>query len=280
MEYKIIATLSTIPSRICFLKPVIDGMMSQSLPPDEIHLQIPKYSTKENCAYEIPDFFRNFDRLKIIYHDKDWGSATKWLPALIDNNQSKILLIIFDDDCLYPQDAIERLVAAHKRASNIVYCFSGGKLSGCLINKFCIANKPKLNALTIIKSTAKDIPVDTVQGFGMILLAPSIISKKVLVFLKLQALNTFSDDILLSSVLERQKIKRVQLAGQNIPTALGHAAINPIHGEGRLIKMTIKTFVWSKKHLEVWKSHKFVAKKPNKIKEIVKKSLLKIKALN
>ena len=62
---KLIVSLTTIPSRINLLEPVLDSLLNQTVKPDLIYLNIPrKYNRFDNCS-KIPSFIKNKERVRI-----------------------------------------------------------------------------------------------------------------------------------------------------------------------------------------------------------------------
>lgn len=254
---KLIATLTTLPSRIAFIEPVLESMLSQSRPPDEIHLQIPNHCLKEDRGYQLPAFLKNYPQVKVMKCDKDFGPATKWLPALNYLAGEKALLLVMDDDCYYPPSMVEKLLRHYEHDVNRVYCSTGGVLKGTDIQEFQVDRFKHHGALTIITDNKKSLSVDTVQGFSLILFDVNLVAEKASM-LSTYDISGLADDILLSGLFEQSKISRIQIAPYQVPVPLEQAEINPIHGEGKLTKMTLETFIWVQQHLKVWTDYTFV----------------------
>lgn len=256
----IIASLATIPSRIKFIQPVIESLLNQTYPPDEIHLQLPHYCVKEQAEYEIPEFLEKYEKVKIRRIDKDFGAANKWLPAIEECKVRNTSLIIVDDDCFYPRDAFFRLHERYKVNVKQAYCLSGGKLFGSKIQSLRVGKSLRRNTLNFLISISNDIQVDTVQGFGGVLFDPSLISDVLLERLKGSDLRSYNDDILLSSLFESCLIDRVQVVTPQLPIPLPQASIHPIHGHGRLKEMSFAAFRWIKKEFNIWDAYEFLDK--------------------
>ncbi len=270
---KIIATLTTLPSRIEFLEPVLESMLTQTRPPDEIHLQLPALCKKENIEYRLPDFIHSMDKIKIQNHPHDFGPATKWLPALRYLQGEEVLLLIMDDDCFYPETMVEQLLIHAESDSSKVYCSTGGILSGPLVQSFEVQPEPKENSLTIITENEKLISVDTVQGFSLILFNTQLIDFSLIQSLEHEEVLPLADDILLSSLFEILEVERIQVAPYQVPQPLDQAEINPIHGKGNLSRMSLNTFLWTQKRWNLWPDYTFKMKKksfPKKVRDKLK----------
>ncbi|MFT7196086.1 MAG: hypothetical protein ACI83W_000436 [Marinoscillum sp.] len=252
---KLIVSISTIPSRIAYLEPTIVSLIKQSVAPDEIHLQLPKFSGKEHCEYSIPSFFEKFKNLHVKWHDRDLGSSTKWFyPVKYLSDEEQTLLVIADDDCLYDHISLARLVEKITASTNTCFCYTGGQMSRLpeVVKSFQV--KPWLikNSITILSENQTDIEVDTVQGFSLFIVRPYWFRSFDFGVVESLDWPSLSDDIVISGILEFLSISRVQLGPYSLPEVLPQSEINPIHGDGRLIIKTIEGINALKQHLGIW----------------------------
>jgi hypothetical protein len=129
---KLIISLTTIPSRINLLEPVLDSILNQTVKPDLIYINIPvKYNRFENCS-EIPKFIKNKEKVKIHYLDKDYGPATKFIGSLLNSEISKDdVIIVTDDDVIKRPHWISKLLLCHK--PNKICCFEERNLGKNII---------------------------------------------------------------------------------------------------------------------------------------------------
>ena len=79
----ITVSLSTIPSRVEKIYPALKSLLDQTMPPRRIYLAIPPFSIREQKAYKIPEALLSCPAIQIIDAKKDWGPASKLIPALI-----------------------------------------------------------------------------------------------------------------------------------------------------------------------------------------------------
>ncbi len=257
---KIIVSLSTIPSRIRHIEPVIRSLINQSVPPDEIHIQLPKYCIKEQRGYDIPAFFKDYEQLIVNVPDKDLGSSTKWFyPLQYLKNENNTFLIIVDDDCSYQEDSIELLLKRLSEDENCCYCYTGGIIPRLpqKVSNFSVSNISINNTLSIIENNNSDIKVDTIQGFSMFILSPFWFRNfDYSIFDSLSILDQ-SDDILISGILEFHNISRIQLGPYKLPEILSHNQLNAIHvDEKRFLRITINAIEFLQIHLSIWQDVK------------------------
>src|SRR6187455_1320683 len=107
---RVIVSLSTVPDRINNLRPTIRSLLNQTRPPDEIVLAIPEFSIREQRPYIVPKHISRLPRVRVLHCAEDWGPATKFIGAIQDElaaGRQNTLIMVVDDDRLYPRDAIE-----------------------------------------------------------------------------------------------------------------------------------------------------------------------------
>ena len=98
---KYVVSLTTIPSRIKKLKPVLDSYMNQTIKPEKIILNIPReYMRFPEQQIQIPDY----GPLVLINRThEDYGPATKLLGTLgLDLDPDTIILVSDDDNVKKP----------------------------------------------------------------------------------------------------------------------------------------------------------------------------------
>jgi hypothetical protein len=122
---RVVGTLTTIPSRISKINDTIKSIVNQSFPLDAIYLNIPYISNKENCEYIIPDEYNNYCN---IIRCTDYGPITKILGALLEEHEPDTIIITFDDDIIYPQGLVEKLITKSKLYPNTAIGSSGLKI--------------------------------------------------------------------------------------------------------------------------------------------------------
>ena len=123
---KIIVSITTSPSRILMMEPVIISLLKQTYPPTLIRINIPKIfkRTKEN--YKIPIFITNNPKIKIFQYEQDYGPIMKFLPTIIDyKNDNNKVIIYGDDDVVFLPKTIETYLKFIIINPNNVYCLSG-----------------------------------------------------------------------------------------------------------------------------------------------------------
>ena len=139
---KIIISLTTSPTRILLMEPVINSILKQSYSPDIIRINIPKIFKRTGKTYKIPDFIKNNPKIKIFEYDEDYGPIMKCLPTLLDyKNDDNIIIIYCDDDTLLLPKTIETYLKFIIYNPQSVYCLSGFKYNN---NNWIYTSKDKV----------------------------------------------------------------------------------------------------------------------------------------
>src|SRR6266581_1247166 len=128
---RVIASLSTVPDRINNLRPTIRSLLKQTRPPDEIVLAIPEFSIREQRPYVVPEYLLRLPRLRVLHCHKDWGPATKFIPIVREElaaGRGDTLIMVVDDDRVYPRDALETYLHYHAQLLEAALCFRGAAM--------------------------------------------------------------------------------------------------------------------------------------------------------
>ena len=122
MKDKIIISLTTIPSRINNIEPVLKSLLNQYLEPSYIYLNIPKNYNRFNEPIVIPDFIQKYDKVKVNYIENDYGPATKFIGTLESNSiDPDDIIVITDDDIVKERHWLSGLLLYFKSNSVITY---------------------------------------------------------------------------------------------------------------------------------------------------------------
>lgn len=124
--------LTTTPSRIAHLAPTLASLFAQHVRPQQIRLHVPHHSRREACDYTIPPWLPALP-VRIV-RCEDHGPATKLLPAL-DPAAPDDLLLVVDDDKLYPRTLVGALSAAAQREPGVAWGSSGWRVPDDLTDR-------------------------------------------------------------------------------------------------------------------------------------------------
>ena len=115
-DYKVIVSLTTTPSRINRIKPMIKSILNQTVRIDQIALNIPKEC--KGKTFKVPKELESM--INIYTCGRDYGNGTKCIPTVLRENDSDTLIILLDDRYIYAEDFIENLINEYK--NNPDYC--------------------------------------------------------------------------------------------------------------------------------------------------------------
>jgi hypothetical protein len=201
--FKVVVSLTTSPSRLQLLEPVIQSIYRQSYIVDKIEINLPlKYKNKEE--YVIPEFLKKYSKVNIYRQDIDIGPGTKIVPTILRYlNSPDIYIVSLDDDHCYPSQIVETLLKGIiLYGDKNIYTIGG-------INIYVGANCT-LTSINVYKTA----PVDVLEGvFGVLynprLFAPDLKDYFNKVIQCKECLT--SDDITLSNYLAWKNITIMRL---------------------------------------------------------------------
>jgi len=202
-DRRVIASLSTVPDRINNLKPTIRSLLKQTRPPDEIVLAIPEFSIRERRRYIVPKHISRLPRVRVLRCREDWGPATKFIAAIQDElaaGRENTLIMVVDDDRVYPRDALETYLYYSEQLPNAALCFRGAAMPSTL----------DWDDAKMIH--AKDIreprPVAVITGCGSYLVQPRFFDRSLWDYSGAPSVAFYIDDIWISAWLSRRGVKR------------------------------------------------------------------------
>src|SRR5207237_8977991 len=91
----------------------------------------PEFSVRQKRPYSIPKYLSQFPTLGIVTCKTDWGPATKFIPLVQEElaaGRADTLIMVVDDDRIYPRDALETYLSYHEQFPNAALCFRGGPM--------------------------------------------------------------------------------------------------------------------------------------------------------
>lgn len=126
----IIVTLTTSPKRLPKIESVINSIMSQTIKPNKIVLNLPHVFKRDGTTYgTIPNFVKNNKKI-LINRCEDIGPATKIIPTACLYDDPETILISVDDDTVYSTTMIERLLNFSEKNKDSVISGTVDEYSG------------------------------------------------------------------------------------------------------------------------------------------------------
>lgn len=207
-DRRVIVSLSTLPDRIDRLEPTLRCLLNQTRPPDEIVLALPRFSIRQNQPYAVPDYLRDIPRLCILDCETDWGPATKSIPVIQRERaagQDETLIMVVDDDRIYPRDAIETYLHYSAQLPNAALCFRGGPMPRSLDwrdSRLFFANK--------IREPRR---VAVMTGCGSYLVQPRFFDSAFWDYSAAPPGAFYMDDMWISGCLDRRGVEKYVVPG-------------------------------------------------------------------
>jgi hypothetical protein len=129
----VVVSLTTIPSRLPHIEATIKSLLDQTLPPAKIVLNVPDYSERERRGYDVPPQLATLSVVEVHRCD-DLGPATKLIPTL-RRCRPDDLIVVVDDDRIYPRTFLADLAAAAGSMPDAVVSCSGWRVPSDLTDR-------------------------------------------------------------------------------------------------------------------------------------------------
>lgn len=202
-ERPVIAAFSTLPDRIGNLEPTIRCLLEQTRPPDEIVVAVPEFSRRQQSRYVIPEYLHRLPRVTILRCGQDWGPATKFIPVIqreLNAGRLDTLIMIVDDDRVYPADALETYLCYHCELPDAALCFRGAPMPSDL--KW---HKPKITRGDRLREPRK---MAVVTGCGSYFIQPRFFDEQLWDYSGAPDGAFYMDDIWISGCLDRRRVEK------------------------------------------------------------------------
>jgi hypothetical protein len=238
---RVIASLSTVPDRINNLRPTIRSLLKQTRPPDEIVLAIPEFSVRERRPYVVPKYISRLPRVRVLRCREDWGPATKFIAAIQDElveGRENTLIMVVDDDRLYPRDALETYLYYSEQLPNAALCFRGAAMPSTLDWDDA--------KMIYAKDLREPRPVAVITGCGSYLVRARFFDQSLWDYSGAPPVAFYIDDIWISAWLSRRGVKRYVVPAsammRSVPRQRRTVSLNKIRGRQKLNNETIAFF--------------------------------------
>jgi hypothetical protein len=238
---RVIVSLSTVPDRIDNLRPTIRSLLKQTRPPDEIILAIPEFSVREQRPYVVPKYISRLPRVRVLHCAEDWGPATKFIGAIQDElaaGRENSLIMVVDDDRLYPRDALETYLYYSEQLPNAALCFRGAAMPSTLDWDDA--------KMIYAKDLREPRPVAVITGCGSYLVRARFFDRSLWDYSGAPSVAFYIDDIWISGFLARANVKRYVVPASAMMRSVRRqrrtVSLNKIPGRQKLNNETIAFF--------------------------------------
>src|SRR5438132_14161190 len=208
---RVVVSLSTLPDRIGRLQPTLKSLLNQTHPPDEIVLAIPKFSVRQRRAYEFPKYLSRVPRLRRLRFEKAWAPATKFIAVVRDElaaGRSDTLIMVVDDDRIYPRDSLELYLHYHAQLPDAVLCFRGGAIPRSLNWR-----DSRIDFGVDLQAPKR---ATVITGCGSYLIQPRFFDDSLWDYSTAPKGAFYMDDMWISGSLERRGVERYVIPASNM----------------------------------------------------------------
>jgi len=121
-KYTLTFTLTSFPDRIDTVQYTLRSLFSQTMKPDRVVLWL---AAEEFEGVEMPDSIKEFQKigLEVRFCENMFGHKRYY--KLLDEQKDNELVVMFDDDILFPACLVERLYTAWIKHPECVVCERG-----------------------------------------------------------------------------------------------------------------------------------------------------------
>ena len=151
----------------------------------------------------MPKYISRLPRVRILHCPEDWGPATKFIGAIRDElaaGRENTLIMVVDDDRLYPRDALETYLYYSEQLPNAALCFRGAAMPSTLDWDDA--------RMIYAKDVREPRPVAVITGCGSYLVQPRFFDQSLWDYSKAPSVAFYIDDIWISALLSRRGVKR------------------------------------------------------------------------
>jgi len=156
----------------------------------------------------MPKYISRLPRVRVLHCRRDWGPATKFIPVIQEElaaGTGGTLIMVVDDDRVYPHDALETYLFYSKRLPEAALCFRGAAIPQTL--DWRDARMIKASELRQPQGGA------VITGCGSYVIQPRFFDESLWDYSQAPKGAFYMDDIWISGCLARANVKRYVVPG-------------------------------------------------------------------
>jgi len=197
---RVVISLTTIPDRLDHIRPALHSLLDQSRRPDRIVLNLPEVSRRQQQGYDVPGYLKQLSCIEIHRCDRDWGPATKFMPTLQTETDPDTIIIVIDDDQIYPRNMVEDFVEHAKKLPKAALCSRGHAIPAGMVH----TRRDTIYGTDITEPR----PVEIIQGSAGFLVRPRFFSEEIFDYESGPPEAFFNDDIWLAGHFAGRRVER------------------------------------------------------------------------
>lgn len=234
MEHPVIVGLTTIPSRLSYLRPTIESILNQTRKPDNIYISIPYKCRKNGEEYDqdkLNEISAMDSSIIILRFDEDLGPVMKLKGMLSLDCHPETSIITVDDDVEYHNKMVENLLNRSKDYPNTVLCYYAINIG--TFPFYGSYTSPDTNPIKHFIGLRDGSNVDIVGGVYGVLYKKKYfdhVDDKLEEIWKTNKILQRNDDIYISAWLDSNDIpKKIIYYQDNTSKTLDHSKIEALH---------------------------------------------------
>lgn len=124
-DARVIISLTTFPARIGYVHLAIKSLLNQTVKPGKVILWLAKEQFRD---VQIPEHLQKLCEygLEIRYCEEDLLAHKKYYYAM--REFPDYIIVTYDDDLIYPEDSLEKLLKMHDRYPKAIICNRGREI--------------------------------------------------------------------------------------------------------------------------------------------------------
>ena len=182
---RVVASMTTTPSRIDRIRPAIASVLAQSVPVEHLEMNIPYVCRRTGESYVVPPWLEAMERVR-IFRTEDYGPITKVAPTLVRYHGDPLTCVwSADDDIAYPANQLAMLLRCQCPSQRRILARHGGFFQPDGGITFMVGK----------------LEVSMFEGFGTVLYPPGCVGEDFLDYVSTTSENEDcrrSDDVVLS----------------------------------------------------------------------------------
>ena len=179
--------------------------------------------------------------MRILHCRRDWGPATKFIPIVRDElaaGRGNTLIMVVDDDRMYPRDALETYLHYHTQLPEAAFCFRGAAMPSTLDWDDA--------KMIYAKDLREPRPAAVITGCGSYFLRAGFFDQSLWDYSGAPPVAFYIDDIWISACLSRRGVKKYVVPASAMMRSVRRqrrtVSRNKIDGRQKLNNETIAFF--------------------------------------
>jgi hypothetical protein len=151
----------------------------------------------------MPKYISRLPQVRVLHCGRGWGPATKFIPVSLEElnaGRGNALIMVVDDDRIYPRDALESYLHYHAKLPDAALCFRGAAMPSKLDWDHA--------KMIFARNLREPWQVAVITGCGSYLVQLRFFDESLWDYSEAPAVAFYIDDIWISACLSRRGVKK------------------------------------------------------------------------